>query len=130
MIPITLLLADAASGAKTYDFALPPGKWRVKLAYFVPDNNGAVATDASNYRTITVKNGSTTLATATTNSTGGAAFVANTATTMTVSGGASREFTGGTDTLKVDSAYAGTGAVAKGIVCVMIEPMQPTAYPS
>lgn len=46
----------------------------------------SVSTHASNYITITAKNGSTTLATFTTNSSGGAAMTAGTPITMTLSG--------------------------------------------
>lgn len=131
ILVLTLQLADAATADKTYDVAVPSGEWRLESATFIPDSDGAAVTDAAEYRTITVKQGSTALAACTTNSSGGAAFVANTATAMTVSGGKDREFTGGTDTIKVASIHTGsTSKVAKGVVCLVIKKMQATAYPS
>lgn len=73
----------------------------------------SVSTHASNYITITAKSGSTTLATFTTNSSGGAAMFAGTVITMTLSGaGTELEIaSGGLVTFEV--AKAGTGPAYK-----------------
>lgn len=128
ILALTLQLADGATADKTYDVAVPSGEWRVESATFIPDSDGAATLDAGEYRVISVKQGSTVLASC---SSATAAFVANTATAMTVSGGKDREFTGGTDTIKVASVHTGsTSRVAKGVVCIVIKKMQATAYPS
>lgn len=130
ILPVYCQLADAASANKTYDVALPSGsEWRLESATYIPDSDGAVAVAGTDYRTISVKQGSTSLASINTN-TGGTAFVANSANALTVSGGTSREFTGGTDTVKIDSAATGSGKVAKGVVVLTFKQMQAKSYPS
>lgn len=130
LILVSCQLADATGASKTYDIALPSGsEWRLESATWIPDSDGAVSVAGTDYRTIAVKQGSTSLASITTN-TGGTAFVANTANALTVSGGTSREFTGGTDTVKIDSAATGSGKVAKGVVVLTLKQMQAKSYPS
>lgn len=73
----------------------------------------SVSTHASNYITVTVKSGSTTLATFTTNSSGGAAMTAGTVITMTLSGtGTELEIAAG-GLVTVEVAKAGTGPAYK-----------------
>lgn len=89
-----------------------PGEHKLVGLYFVPDSNGAVAIDGTNYLTVTVYQGSTALGTFTT-FTGGTALVAGTAVPITLSGGTALEFGQG-DILKIDSVKTGSGAVLKG----------------
>lgn len=113
---LTLALLDAAATDEDRYTAIPDdGTWYLENAVWVPDT--AVATDATDYRTITISDGSNTLGTLTTNSSGGAAWVEGTPAEFTLSGGKNREFTGKTEAVKVASAHAGsTGKVAHGRV--------------
>lgn len=81
----------------------------------------SVATHASNYITITAKSGSTTLATWTTNSSGGAALTAGTVSTMTLSAsGTDLEIAAG-GLITVEVAKAGTGPAYKFAVWAGLE---------
>lgn len=81
----------------------------------------SVSTHASNYITVTVKSGSTTLATFTTNSSGGAAMTAGTVITMTLSGtGTELEIASG-GLITVEVAKAGTGPAYKFSVWAGLE---------
>lgn len=73
----------------------------------------SVSTHASNYITVTVKSGSTTLGTFTTNSSGGAAMTAGTPITVTLTGtGADLEIAAG-GLVTFDVTKAGTGPAYK-----------------
>jgi hypothetical protein len=93
---------------------------RATTASFVIVPNLSVATHASNYITLTVKKGATTLATFTTNSSGGAAMTAGTPITMTLGAsgvGTALELADG-GVFTVDVAKAGTGpAYDFGVSC-------------
>lgn len=81
----------------------------------------SVSTHASNYITVTVKSGSTTLATFTTNSSGGAAMTAGTVITMTLTGtGTELEIAAG-GLVTVEVAKAGTGPAYKFSVWAGLE---------
>lgn len=71
--------------------------------------NVAVATHASNYITLNVKRGSTTIATFTTNSSGGAAMVAGTPIAMTITGTGGDLERASAGVFSVEVAKAGTG---------------------
>ena len=125
LLTLTVLLADAANASEDrYICPVHPdgGEWKLVSAVWIPDT--AVSTDASNYRTISLKRSSTTFGSLTTNSSGGAAFVEGTpqAFTLTASG-TDQEFTANTDALEIDSTYTGTGAAAAGRVVVCFERM-------
>lgn len=79
---------------------------------FIPDSDGAVSLDGTNYITVTAKRGSTILGSFNTN-TGGTALVAGTAVSFTLSG--NLEFSALTQSLIIDSVKTGTGAVLKGV---------------
>lgn len=133
---IFLRLNEAANTTLQLDTPIPAveggGEWEVvpSSCYFTPDSNGAVATDGTNYITLALKSGSTTLASLTTNSSGGAALVANTKTALTDAGAAPTacELTAGTDLLTAALTKAGTGAVCKGILAIGIRRKQAKAY--
>lgn len=107
---------NLAAGVDDDIYLLPPGttgEWKVIGADWVPAT--AVATDGSDYRTLSLKNGSTVLGSLTTNSTGGAAWTAGTPAPFTLSGGTSLEFTARTDVLTFNATKTGgTGKVADG----------------
>jgi hypothetical protein len=128
---LTVQLNEAAAADRDYYVALPAlGEIKVVSATFVPDSDGAAAIDGTEIRTISVKQGSTTVATVTT-LTGGSAFVAGTAVALTVTAGVAQDFTGGTDTIKVVSVHGGaTGKVAKGVLSLMVRVNQASAFPS
>jgi hypothetical protein len=111
---LTLALSDALTVDKDRYTAIPDdGTYYLEEAHLVPDTS--VGTSAGDYRTLTISDGSNTLGTLTTNSSGGAAWVAGTPAAFTLSGGKNREFTGKTESLKVASAHTGsTGAVVDG----------------
>ncbi len=85
-----------------------PFKVRITGGYIVP--GVSVSTHASNYITITIKKGSDTIASTTTNSSGGAALTAGTASALTLSGTVAKVYeiaAGGS--IVVDVTKAGTG---------------------
>lgn len=85
-----------------------PFKVQVLGGYIVPDTS--VAVHASNYITTTVKKGSDTIASHTTNSSGGSALTAGTALALTLSGTVAKVYeiaAGGM--MEVAVAKAGTG---------------------
>lgn len=81
----------------------------------------SVSTHAANYITITVKSGSTTLATFTTNSSGGAALTAGTVVTMTLTGAGTELEIAAAGVVTVEVAKAGTGPAYKFAVLVGFE---------
>lgn len=94
-----------------------PGEWRLVAAYWCPDT--AITANATNYTTLTVKQGSTTLATRATDVAGGSA-VKHTAEALTLSGGAALEFGQG-DVIQVDKDDSGTGAIVDGAFSFFFE---------
>lgn len=86
----------------------PSGK-RVKLARVVLVPNVSVAVHASNYITIAIKKGATTVATHTTNSSGGTALTAGTPVAMTISGTGNDIEAADLGAFTVDVSKAGTG---------------------
>lgn len=89
------------------------GEWLLDVVQFLPYTT--TAADGTDYITVAVKNGSTTLGSFNTNSGGtGAALTAGAVTGVTLSGGKSLEFTGGTDVVTVASTNAGCGKAIEG----------------
>ncbi len=128
MIFTTLPFAVAAGTAFTQYAAQPaPGEWELVSAYFTPSSAGAVAVHATNYVTITLKQGSTSLGALTTNSTGGAALVAGTPSAFSLSGGSALQF-GQADPLVIDVAHGGTGGAANGTLACAWKKKQADAH--
>lgn len=120
------LRSRAVAGTDAVDVAYVvnpyPFKVRVIGGYIMPDTS--VATHASNYITTTVKKGSDTIASHTTNSSGGSALTAGTALALTLSGTVAKVYeiaAGGVVT--VDLAKAGTGPAYKHYVSLLCEPI-------
>ena len=115
LLTLSLVLALANNVNKT-TYIPAPGEsgTRVSLVslQFIPDSDGAVSIDGTNYITVTAKNGSNTLGSFTT-FTGGTALVAGTAVSFALSG--ELEFAASTGALIIDSVKTGTGAVLKGV---------------
>jgi hypothetical protein len=106
----------AAGTGKTHYLAPPAteGEWRLKAAGFTPTTTAAA--DGSNYTTLSLKQGSTSLGSLASSAT---AFTAGTTRMFTLSGGLSREFTGSDtapDLLSAVKADTGTGAVLDGVL--------------
>lgn len=114
LLTMAFVVSLAANTNKTL-YAATPGlsgeKYVLENLIFVPDSDGAVSIDGTNYITVTVKNGSTSLGSFTT-TTGGTALVAGTAVVFSLSG-AALQFSAG-DIVTLDSVKTGTGAVLKG----------------
>lgn len=111
----TIKRVTLAAGSGDTLYEAPPqdgGSWYLESASILPHNTSA--TDGSNYATVTLRNGSTSLGSTTTNSSGGAALTAAQKTALTLSGGVSREFdsapTGAnTEAANLLVAHTGTG---------------------
>jgi hypothetical protein len=109
-----------ASAAAEDRYVNPPGRageeWELDTtAYFCPATS--VSANDTNYVTAKLVKNSTDLTGATFNTkvTGGAALAAGTNTTMTLTDGVgTRQFTTGTDVLKINIAIGGSGAVCDG----------------
>lgn len=116
---VSLALLDAAGDDKSrYACPVHPdgGEWKLVKAVYVP--NVSVAIDATDFRTISLENGATTLGSIVTSAT---ALTAGTPVEFTLTGGLALEFTANTDTVLVDSAQDGAGAVADGVVILSFE---------
>ncbi len=115
LLTLTVLSQLAANVNKT-TYVAAPGlsgtKSVLESLVFIPDSDGAVSLDGTNYITVTAKRGSTSLGSFNTN-TGGTALVAGTAVAFTLSG--DLEFDALTEALTIDSVKTGTGAVLKGV---------------
>lgn len=81
----------------------------------------SVATHAANYITTAVKKGSTTIASHTTNSSGGSALTAGTILDMTISGSGTDIVLDAGGILKVDITKAGTGPAYNHRVIATVE---------
>jgi len=119
-ILIFLALADALTADKTrYQCPVDEegGEYQLVNATWVSDTT--VNTSGTDYRTINVKNGATTLGTITTN---GSTWTAGTPVDISLSGGKSKEFTANTDVVTIESTHTGsTGAVADGRLVLEFE---------
>lgn len=113
---IVNLQAIAAGTAEERHACAPgPGEWYLETAYFVPSTTAAI--DATNTATIAIKAGAggTSLGTLTN---AAVAFTKGTIREFSLSGGTSREFTGGagTDCVEVAVSHAASGSVVDGSV--------------
>lgn len=119
-LPITVSLSGTDATALGYLYNPLGSKAVVSSITIVPAVS--VSTHAANYITLTVKKGATTIATYTTNSSGGAAMTAGTPITMTISGtGLSLELAAG-GVFEVAVAKAGTGpAYGFDVVAVLAD---------
>lgn len=116
LLASTLVVQLAANVNKTMYIPVPGlsgEEYVLESLVFIPDSDGAVSLDGTNYITVTAKQGSTSLGSFNTN-TGGTALVAGTAVPFSLSG-AALQFSSLTDNLTIDSAKTGTGAVLKGV---------------
>ena len=122
-IPLFVQLSVAGDATKTWSAVLPSGVWRCASATFDPSSAGAVTANDSNYAALTVKKGSTTVASVNTTVATGASWVAGTPAALTVSGtGTDAEFTGGTDDVVIEAdGTAGTGQPIDGILLVVFQ---------
>ncbi|MEO1715763.1 MAG: hypothetical protein AAFR76_01515 [Planctomycetota bacterium] len=123
LIPVTLTINDA-QGVDEDRYITPchpdGGEWKLVKAVLVPNTTTAV--NGTNYRTVTLKNGSAILGSLTTNSSGGAAFTAATPSAFALSGGADLEFAANEDPLHIESTHTGgTGAAVTGVVQLSFE---------
>jgi hypothetical protein len=121
LLSLALIAAQAANANKTFYLSAPgdsSAKVWLKSLVFIPDSDGALAIDGTNYITVTAKNGSSSLGSFTT-FTGGTALVAGTAVAFSLSGPI--EFTALTGILTIDSVKTGTGGVLKGIFVATFE---------
>lgn len=100
------------------------GKVRIKSIKILPKT--AVATHASNYITTTVKKGvgGTTIASHTTNSTGGSALAVGTPTADLTSGTGTNLELAADGVLAIDVAKAGTGPAYNHQVVALVEPIR------
>lgn len=119
LLSLAIDIATVGAGTAEQRYCVPPGdtgEWFLRGATFVPAT--AVSANATNYTTISLKNGSTTLGTISTATT---AFVLGTPRPFTLGGGVAREFTGMTDVLTIDKAESGTGGILDGCIVLLWE---------
>lgn len=103
-------MATAGTADTAYACHGQDGEWELEDAYFVPDADAAA--NGTNYATISVAQGSDTIASFTTASTGLTEGTAR-ALTMSTSTVAARRF-GPTDVVKCDKAVAAAGVAIAG----------------
>lgn len=116
-------MSGTASGTDATDnvHILNPSAGTVRAVSFYLVPHVSVATHASNYITITVKKGSSVLATFTTNSSGGAALTAGTPVALTITGtGADLEIAAA-GVYTVEVAKSGTGPSYKFSAVAVVE---------
>jgi hypothetical protein len=100
---------------------------RVGVASLTIVPNVSVSVDASNFITLSVKKGATTIATHTTNSSGGAAMTAGTPIAMSITGtGKDVEVADGS-VLSVEVAKSGTGPTYDFAVVARLEQKRATS---
>lgn len=112
----------AAGTGETWDQVVPfTGVWRVTSAYF--NTMTARTADDTNYTTISVKVGSTTIASQTTKITGGSGnLVEGTVLALTITGTAAQcEVTGGSTNVQCVKAESGTGLALDGAFTLGLE---------
>lgn len=115
----TLSIDVATVGAGTAEdryIPMPwPGEWKLVSAWLCPATTDAL--DATNYTTITLKQGSTSLGSLSNET---VAFTAGTAREFTLTGGSALEFGEGDD-LNVNKAESGTGGILDGCIALCFE---------
>lgn len=105
---ITHAVVAAASGEDWYWTQTLEGEWYIESAYYVPGTTKAI--DATNYATMTLKQGSTSLGSL---SNAVVAFTAGTAREIDLVGGVARQLGKG-DVLNLNKADTATGAAMDG----------------
>jgi len=122
MMTMQVSLVETTAGtAETVYVAMPSAnEWKLQAAYFAPDAN--VTSNDTNYATIALKQGATSLASEATTTTDLGSLTAGTAVAlaMTAGTGASREFGAG-DSVTVAVTKTGTGAALVGAVSLAFE---------
>ena len=113
----TFTRLDAGATADETRHVSPPspGPWRLERAHLLP--NATSTEHADNYATITIKNGSDTLASRDTQEGEGGTLTAATAAPLTLAGGKAREVTGITGAVEIEKTHAGTGVAVDVEVC-------------
>ena len=108
----------SGTNAADTNYVMNPYPFKVRVAAINILPKTAVATNGSNHITTSVKKSATTLASHTTNSTGGSALVAGTVKGLTITGtGLDLEIDAG-GVITVEVAFAGTGpAYNHQVVC-------------
>ena len=119
MMTMQASLVETTIGtAETAYVAMPsPNEWKLNAIYFAPSTSEAI--DATDYATLTVSQGATSLGSLATNAT---ALTAGTAESvaLTAGTGASREFGAG-DSVKLAVTKAGSGIAFLGVVSLAFE---------
>lgn len=112
------LIGVSGSNASDTNYIMNPYSFKVRIAAINILPKTAVATSGSNHITTSVKKSATTLASHTTNSSGGSALVAGTVKGLTITGtGLDLEIDAG-GVITVEVAFAGTGpAYNHQVVC-------------
>jgi len=119
-----LPLAVATAGtADTRSLAIcPAGTWKIKAAYFSPDT--AVTANDTNYATIALKNGATTIASESTTTTDTGNLTAQTPVALALTGtGKDLEFAQG-EAVTIAVTKAASGVAIDGQVCVYLEQLR------
>lgn len=123
LVALSFPLDMATAGtAETVYQTVPAGafaKYAVVGATFVPDTNRTA--DNTDYATVAVKVGSTTLGSFTTQITGNGNLVAGTPVVFTLSGAEAAPHTAGTSHVNVAVTKAGAGVAVTGMVTVLLE---------
>jgi hypothetical protein len=120
---ICLQLDQGTAGtAETVYATIPTGgasKWVVRGAEFQPDTNRTA--DNTDYATVAVKVGSTTLGSFTTQITGNGNLTAGTPVAFTLTGAEAAPHTAGDSHINVAVTKAGSGLAVTGIVTLLVE---------
>lgn len=124
-LTVTRELSDAANADKDRFVSIPKdgayaGEWKLVGANWIPET--AVTADATENRVLSLKVGSTTYGTLTTDTdtAGYSAWVAGTVYPFTLSGDC--VLTAGADALEIDSTHGGsTGKVATGCIQLLFK---------
>lgn len=104
-------VAAASADDRYFAVPLPRGEWLLDSAMYVPA--AALALDGTDYTTLSVLNGATTLGSIDNSAT---AFVQGTPVLITLSGGTALEFTAQTDAIELQKAETGSGSALNGSV--------------
>lgn len=114
-----LFVLGATTDEDLYFCPPAPGEWEIEAITMSP--NTTVATDGTDYRTTTISVGGTTVASQTTNSTGGSARTAGTPQNLTLSNVGTTRLTGGTDAIRINSTKTGgSGEVEDCGYCISL----------